>query len=168
MSENNSPILTLKINADVSELVKLEERLHKIADLMKQIGLVEVDKPETAKFESNIRVRSENNGITEHILYGAKIHCDCKKSYPNNLEIAMNKAANAGVRLGVEKARSKFRYLAEKPEEYNPGIDGERLKTAIDELACKLKASEILIVQHLLDIKNQLVNIKHKREHLLD
>lgn len=30
MSENNSPTLTLKINVDVSELVKLEERLHKI------------------------------------------------------------------------------------------------------------------------------------------
>ncbi|WGL93779.1 hypothetical protein [Arsenophonus nasoniae] len=165
MSENNSPTLTLKIKADVSELVKLEDRLHQIADLMKQIGLVEVDKSETTKF---VRVRSENNGITEPILFSPEIRCDCKKSYPSGLELAMNEVANVGVRLGVEKARSQFRYLAEKPEEYNPGIENERLKTAIDELACKFKASEILIVQHLLDIKNQLVDIKHKREHLLD
>ncbi|HGJ5883511.1 hypothetical protein [Arsenophonus sp.] len=123
MSENNSPEITVKIKVDDSDLIKLEDRLQRIANLMKQMGLIEEDKIATSSWLSSIKF-----------------------------------VADEGARPGARKIIDAGMYLGEKPAEYDPGISNVDLHTAINEL-------KIAVVSHLLDIKNALLDIKHKPIH---
>ncbi|WGM01773.1 hypothetical protein [Arsenophonus nasoniae] len=118
----------MKIKVDDSDLIKLEDRLQRIANLMKQMCLIEEDKTATSSWLSSVKVNSENTASTEAILSNAKDLCE------------------AGMHLGVQAT------------EYDPGISNVDLNMAINELKIAVVSHLLDIKHALLDIKHKSVH----------